>query len=470
MRRTKSLFFLMLIFAQAPFFVAAQDGASFDDDAFFADFGDDDLFGDDVIEEISDVSAHSDLSRGILFETGAVKVGGSLTASLSTNTVIFSEDKDSLGDNIYNTTLVPELSALLSVDARPTRTLRIYTKFGLAYPFVSTARSTANSYLIPNPPLEAQSVYTTVSTSVTDWFTLKELFTDFSVRDTAFFRFGVHTVTWGTGYFFSPVSDLINTSAIDPQNPDKQVDGSLNLRTQIVFPNTQNCLWFYVVPSTDFHGQTAESYARQTALAGKADVVFGGWEFGLGGFWKYQHAPKAMLTASGSIQNVSIFGEFLYSYGADSEWSTNTHWDDKTSIVQVTAGVSHYWKTPKIMLAGQYYYDSNDVDPLHKYVTHGHNAAVMVTFGRLFGTTKCTASLFEMVNIGKKELTKAEKAALASLGGGFSINAVTSQYTISVSPIDELTLGMGPVITIEDFETLPTVSLRFTATLGGGKF
>ena len=79
---------------------------------------------------------------------------------------------------------------------------------------------------------------------------------------------------------------MINTSSIDPENTSAQVDGSLNLRTQIVLPNTQNCLWFYVIPSTDFKPETtADTYLRDTALAAKADLVFGNWEFGIGGFY-----------------------------------------------------------------------------------------------------------------------------------------------------------------------------------------
>ena len=41
-----------------------------------------------------------------------------------------------------------------------------------------------------------------------------------------------------------------------------------------------------------------------------------------------------MLTATGSLKKVSFFGELVYSYGAASEWATNTDWDDKTNIIQ----------------------------------------------------------------------------------------------------------------------------------------
>ena len=58
---------------------------------------DEDLFGDDGIEEVNEVSAKSDLSKGALFESGSVKIGGNFNASLSTTTTLF--DKEN-GKNI----------------------------------------------------------------------------------------------------------------------------------------------------------------------------------------------------------------------------------------------------------------------------------------------------------------------------------------------------------------------------------
>lgn len=429
--------------------------AQSDDDLFGG--SDDDLFTDDSIVEVKDVSAKSDLSKGVIFDTGSIKVGGSLSAGITTNTVLYSPEENDLGKNIYASTLKPDLSAMLSVDARPTETLRIYTKFGFAYPFQNKATANGNSIVIA------------------DWFKLKELFTDFSLKDTAFFRFGIHTVTWGTGYFFSPVSDMINTSSIDPENPEKQVDGALNLRTQIVFPNSQNCLWFYVIPSTNFTNQTAESYMRETALAGKFDLLIGNWEFGIGGFYKYQNAPKAMLTATGSLRKIGFFGEFVYSYGSASEWARNNNWDDKTSIIQATAGFSYMWKEPQITLAAQYYFNGNDKDPA-SYVIGGHNIAALLSFGKLFNNNDFTASIFAIGNFGRKEMTAAEREMLKLSGAtdemlaAVSGTALTSTAMLYYSPIKELKVGLGPSITFKTFEANPTISLKLSATLGGGKF
>lgn len=466
----KRILFLLIILS-IPFFAFSQS----DDDLFG---GDDDFFTDDSIVEVPDVSAKNDLSKGVIFDTGSIKVGGSLTAGLTTNTVLYSPEENDFGENLKNTKLTPDLSALLSVDARPTETLRIYTKFGLAYPFVNKA------YSVTYQTGAGQMPSFNTTTTLTDWFKLKELFTDFSIKDTAFFRFGIHTVTWGAGYFFSPVSDMINTSSIDPENPEKQVDGALNLRTQIVFPGSQNCLWFYVIPSTDFKNQTADTYARDTALAGKADILIGNWEFGMGAFYKYQNAPKVMLTATGSLKKISFFGEFVYSYGADCEWKSNTEWDDKTSIIQATAGLSYYWKEPKLTLAAQYYFEGNDRDLLKEISYYGHNFAVMANKENLFNNSDLSLSFFAMANIGHKNARVEDikrnypgtemfpSVSLEPLANQFSdaMPALTANLMLKYSPINDLSFGAGPSITFINYEKNPTVALKLTATLGGGKF
>lgn len=467
-------FFVTAIFLTFCFVSISAQSDDFSDEDFFS--SDDSLFSDDVfsedslfadgdgIDEVNEVSAKTDLSKGILFEDGSIKIGGNFTTSLETETVLYSEEDKSFGENLKDSVLTPTANANLIVDARPTQSLRMYTKFGIQYPYtVKGNLQNENSF--------DKTVTLNTQVTISDWFSLKELFTDFSIADTAFFRFGLHTVTWGTGHFFSPVSDLINTSSIDPENTSAQVDGSLNLRTQIVLPNTQNCLWFYVIPSTKFIPETtADTYLRDTALAAKADLVFGNWEFGIGGFYKYQNSPKAMLTASGSLKNVSVFGEFVYRYGADSEWlAKKDDWSDKTNIFQATVGLSRYWKNPAITLAAQYYYDGNNKDMIHQYLTYGHNVAALLSFGKILGNSDFTASIFGMVNFGKEDLPPNLSAMLPQTYASL-INTMTLSAMINYSPLSSIKIGMGPDITWKSFDNNPTVSLKLSASLGGGKF
>lgn len=484
-------------------FLAAQTDTSFDEDALFGStddsfsedalfdssddpfsddalFGssDDDLFLDDGIIDITETQTDSSdaLKHGELFENGSIKIGGTFTTGISTMTSVYEDNDKSFGDRIADTKLTPQAEALLTVDARPSQTLRMYSKFGFAYPFSTTAVSTAKTIG------ELISHTTDETTSVTDYFAVKELFTDFSAADRVFFRFGKHTVTWGTGLFFSPVSDMINTSSIDPENTDKQVDGSLNLRTQITFPGTQNCLWFYVIPSTNFTAGTT-TFAKETALAAKADLLLGAWELGIGGFWKYHDSPKAMITASGSLfGKVSVFGEAVYQYGTSSEWNKDTSFDNKSNYFLLTAGASYYWKTPSITLMAQYYYDGYDAkdipllnmtfnDIAHNYFTKGHNIAVAANFGRIFGTTDLTATVFGMLNFGKEDIPALNINMMPSFGVSETyLSTATFSAIINYTPFKNFTIGTGPYITFADWNKKPNVALKFTATLGGGKF
>ena len=71
-------------------------GSQSDFDTEFSDFSDDSLFGDDSIIEVDTTptdAKSSDLSKGILFQTGSVKIGGAFDLGLTTLTS-FQKDKD----------------------------------------------------------------------------------------------------------------------------------------------------------------------------------------------------------------------------------------------------------------------------------------------------------------------------------------------------------------------------------------
>lgn len=431
--------------------IAAQS-----DDALFSD---DSLFGEDTVEDHTSASnstsdaadntpSTSDSSHGIIFQTGAVKVGGTFTLSAYTLTTLYNQktaDEDvTFKDNVYNTKLYPTATGEITIDARPKQTLRMFSKFGMKFP------------------------YTTLSNTLSNSFYVKELFSDFSLKDRVFFRFGLHTVSWGTGYFFSPVSDMINTSPIDVEDPTAQVNGSLNLRTQITFPGTQNCLWFYVIPEQpDASFSLSKAIdARDTALAAKGEVVFGGWELGAGAFYKYQNAPKAMLTASGSVffGKISVFAEGVYAYGSNAEWTKSSEWDDKTHIIQATIGASYYWKTPEITFATQYYYDGNSDDDAA--TTKGNNIAATVSFARL-GTTDLTANIFGILYLDHDETGTITYNGMSQ---SYQTTAGILSASLNYSPVSTLTVGIGPYITWSTLDSTPTTALKISATLGGGKF
>ena len=453
--------------------------AQSDDDLFGSD---DDFFGDDdfLIEEVEDVSAKTDLSKGVLFDNGSVKIGGSLSASASLSTVVYQEDTEFL-DNLEASSLSPSLGSSITIDARPNQDLRLFSRFNMNYPF---------------------------SGSVVN---VKEMFTDFNAGDYASFRFGLHTVTWGTGLFYSPVSDMINTSSIDPEHRDEQVDGSLNLRTLINIPGTMNNLWFYVIPDK------GTWKARDTALAVKGEFVTGGWELGAGAFYKYNTAPKVMLTASGSVKKWALFGEAVYQYGSDREWLEKQSFDDKNSVFKATAGFMRSWDDPKISLLAQYYYDGNDFDAsdlddiffyldkkspknetlISEYATQGHNLGISVGLSELFGCKDLSLSFLGLTNFSEPDfidfnspktmtelftkastmteeeqlelqdtLMKAYKYKMIIENSPRTILSLTLNYAFNKNA----SLGFGPYITFVKWNKPPVVAAKLNFTLGGGKF
>lgn len=463
-------------------------GGSFSEDSLF----DDDMFSDDTIEVWNDTGKNKK-DLGVIFENGTVKIGGSFDSSASTSTVLYlpqnhleEENKTSFPDRLRDTTVTPSIGATFTLDARPTQTLRMYTKLNAAYPF----QTTVSAGFSGTPPQ--------LSIAVKEYFSMKEMFTDFSVAENIYFRFGLHTVSWGTGYFYSPVSDLINTSSIDPTDVGAGVSGALNLRAQITFPDSMNCLWLYIIPPSLNGTGTAGSflsaidglkypdvtpekktqlYLRDIGFAAKGDFVLGGWELGAGAVYKYESAPKALLTASGSIIHgkVSVFGEAVYQYGSSSEWIYEPNWENKTNIFQATAGAMYTWANPGITVAAQYYFDGNDADAAHRYFTCGHNIALLASFGKIFGSSNLSAQVFGMVTLNDHSFAEDYPSQSETWkNAGIDIDKLNVPCIIygnlNYSPFSSLSFSAGPYVTFTDFETAPTVALRLSARLGGGSF
>lgn len=427
-----------------------------DDDLFFGD--------DDGIIELEEVAApKTDLKNGVIFETGSVKIGGNFNLSLGTTTTF--KDGVEFKDSVKDTTLSPTAEAMLTVDARPTENLRMYMKTGVAYPFVTKGNATLSGTTITLPGMLFGStdnidipLLVSSDLSARNLFYIKELFTDFKLGENVSMRFGKQTVTWGVGYFYSP-ADVIN-SAIDPENPTAQVEGPLCLRSQIVFPGTQNALWAYVIPDTNFEKGTVN--AIDTALALKGEFVLGGWEFGLGGYYKYETTPRLMATASGTIfKKLSVFGEAVCAYGQPETWVND---QDKEFYAQATAGFMYNWSDPKITLMGQYFFNGQEDSSLLDYAvskglateeearmarSKGHNLAMAVNFGKI-GTTKINGAIYTVAN--------------------FTNEVIIASGTLTYKPVDEMGISAGPYFTWAGYDNKPVTALKLNFTLGGGKF
>ncbi len=484
-----------------------------DDDLFG---GDDDFFGDDGIVDLTSTTLNASQATTI-FEAGSIKIGGNWSTGASTSTG-FGKDI-TFKDAMYNTTLTVNANAQLYIDARPTDSTRMYMKGGINYPYVTAgdAQQTTQSsdliaiqeyqkemeiylkdlekygedyteyvsklrdfqeqytaymlslntdtplptpVLIPNPPELPEAPTppgTDYYTTTYNGFYIKELFTDFDITGNISARFGKQTITWGVGYFFSPASNIVNLSTIDPEDPTAQVDGPLALKLTGTLPH-QNILYVYAIPETSIDRVlgpitlTAKgsdtSLIRNTALAAKTELVFGAVELGLGGWYKYERSPIAMATLTGPCTDYgSFFAEGYAEFDDDIIWKG-------------TVGAMMMFNDPGITLMAQYYYDGAELSEAMKKLAettpavklafrNGSNLAGTLAFSKL-GIKNVNANVFGLYNIPNETLM--------------------ANANVSYSGLKNMSFSAGPSFTWNGFDKDPTISVKLSATLGGGKF
>ena len=325
-----------------------------------------------------------DLNTATLsLETTKLRIGGSLNSELGLK-YLWEDPYTRKSDtkkaflNPNQALLQPTIGASLFFDARPVQDLKLYGKFLFAFPFEKSLNGAMQiskddiallkkqleeglkNATPPLPPVSLPSPQNDISLpiSVNGSPNIKiwELYTDFSAKDIAFFRFGKHTVKWGTGYFYSP-ADVINISRIDPQKPTEDREGPVSLRTHIVIPKTQYNIWLYLLPDTQ------NFKPQHTAGAAKAEFVFGDWELGIGGWYRYKKAPRFITTLSGSIAGkVALFAEGVFAWGSDYIYHKNdadlTAYEIKNKpFFQATLGGSYSYEKSHTSIAFQYYYN-----------------------------------------------------------------------------------------------------------------
>lgn len=356
----KIAIFIFVLFI--PFFVFAQENSS--------DL-ENNLFGGDEDTLISAEEARSDSKSNLKFkadlekaslslESKKLRIGGSLSSSMGIDYAWvdpYSKKDDYLksfkaGKGTFNTTL----NGSLFFDARPNEDLKLYGKFLFGFPF---EKSLSGALTVPKNsfgPLQPNDIILPIGVNGAANIKIQELYTDFSAKDIAFFRFGKHAVKWGTGYFYSP-ADVINISRIDPQDPTADREGGISLRTHIIIPKTQHNIWLYMLPP----GQGEDFDPKYTAGAAKGEFVVGNWELGFGGWYKYEKAPRLITTVSGSIAGkVAVFGEGVFAWGSDYTYykaDMSSYTEKNKPFFQATLGGSYSNADTNTTIALQYFYN-----------------------------------------------------------------------------------------------------------------
>ena len=466
----------------------ASESASLEDELFG---GDEDLFvspdkahtassstDSDSSTDDRPLKFQADLQKAMLsLEGNKLRIGGSLDSSLKLN-CNWAEPYEPKPDS----TLKTNLNANLFFDARPVENLKIYGKFSFGFPFEKSLSGLAvlqkkQLPLLPNDIAVPIGVNGAVNISI------RELYTDFSLKDIAFFRLGKHAVKWGTGYFYSP-ADIINISRIDPQDPEADKEGPLSLRTHIVIPRTQHNLWFYLLPPAESGFKT-----ENTAVAAKAEFVFGNWEWGIGGRYRYEQAPKLITTLSGSIAGkVAVFAEGVFAWGSDYIYYKNGDYNSgytekNKAFFQATAGASYSNAKTHTSVAAQYFYNGfgyRNTKEVQSIIEAGFAEAQKGNL--LHSSVRAAGNITSMGNIGQHYIActlsqnkiGTEKLR-AQLFQQFAVSELQgmSVLTFSWNPNRFIGFSIGPAFTYPlstESQAKSTAGFSLSVKMGGGKF
>ena len=437
MKKIIALFFMMMLVSA----VFAQEAAGTETGSL-----EDELFGGDTEALVTPEQANAETQKDgvsltgdlktatLALESNKLRIGGSLNAELGLK-YVWADPYTKKNDakkaflNPEVAQLRPTIGANLFFDARPIQDLKLYGKFLFEFPCEKNwngAVSIGKEQLQPAlQGLFPNGLAAPVSVNGSPNFKIWELYTDFSTKDIAFFRFGKHTVKWGTGCFYSP-ADVINISRIDPQKPTEDREGPVSLRTHIVIPKTQYNIWLYLLPDT-------ETFKPQyTAGAAKAEFVFGDWELGVGGWYRYEKAPRFITTLSGSIAGkVAVFAEGVFAWGSD-----YTYYKNDATLTPYSNADSH------TMLAFQYYYNG--------FGYANTKAADNIT--------DTAVAALKSQNFTDPSLKKYENIAAMGNRGQHYIAFTISQNKIGT---EDLTANLFQQFAISELEGLTTLSLNW---------
>jgi len=282
--------------------------------AAWAQSAEEDFFGEDAVTVTAAPVSTADPTKQFSEDATGVRWGGTVKAD-STWQPGWVGGWPGEASAQWKDGLAYDLSTILFVDSRPDKDFRFRLSLQTGYPFT---KDTKNVALDP-AALPAKS--TTVSTpNIKVW----EMFTDVTIADAVFLRFGKQSASWGVSYFYSP-GDVISLTAKDATDPTAQREGPVALKATVPFPGLKANLTGFVLARDSYFNSTSLPTLREMGYALQGDILVGDAQLMLGGFYQQDNAPKAVATLNTGfgflhvpgLSDVNLFSEAVFSYGSD---------------------------------------------------------------------------------------------------------------------------------------------------------
>jgi len=207
--------------------------------------------------------------------------------------------------------------------------------------------------------------------------TVGEVFCDYTLLDTAFFRIGRFGTTWGNARIYS-IDNLPGRVPVEvhPLNSTLDSEG-LSLKADVPFGS--NSVSAIIMERNGYHKDPANPTPSELGYGLLADFVWGRTEFSLGGFYQAYLQPRVLITAKTSFFGVDLSGECVLAYvestGLAPSWNAGIYWE------QADVNLSAY---------GEYVYNADSAaaigtEPASGYPP-GHSVALILGLKEIFGS------------------------------------------------------------------------------------
>jgi len=435
----------------------------------WAQSSDSDFFGDEAAPTVTPGTTTSvDPTKQFSETAEGVRWGGTVKSTATWQpAVVGAWPGDSSAS--YKDSLAYALSTKLFVDGRPDKDFRFRLSLKTGYPFTNDTEN-----------VQIGTTTTKTTTLSTPNIQVWELFTDVTVGDTVFLRFGKQSASWGVSYFYSP-GDVISLTGKDVTDPTAEREGPMALKATIPFPAAKASVTGFVLARDSYFAGTTPAL-KNLGYALQGDILVADAQLTLGGFFQEATAPKAVATINtglGSLglpvlSDVNLFSEAVFSYGSDvlkgsgstggstPYYTSVTTWD-KQVYYTGTVGASYTNNDGNWTLRSEYLFNpfgSNDKDAAARaFNTYGVSLAGI--YG-LYGSNTAgrTLALGDITTPGMHNLTNL--LSLSKLGGNDRLAFATLwQQNLSdgsgwvkpyftFDPIDQLTFTWGLTVVYGD--------------------
>ena len=180
---------------------------------------------------------------------------------------------------------------------------------------------------------------------ISSFFSVDELYIDYSPRPWLYFLVGKQRVPWGNGIIFNPV-DVINPFRYIFL-PSREQEGAIIIKSEILPSDFLNLTFYYNPELMDF----ADKFAYISSnIAARVNVIFSTFDLSLYYLQKFRHqqgasSPKMGLTVSWTMPfGLNLYTDFIYERESEYNYFNENFQDyrkDRHDLYSLLVGLSY---------------------------------------------------------------------------------------------------------------------------------